>query len=90
MIHRKGKLTLSLYIYSSGEYIGSYVFRQIPYSRKAWQEESLLDLVNEQHFVKLKSVKCFHPIQIGLANKNFAKIFSCQVYCGKFVKISSH
>ena len=36
---------------------------QIPYSRKVWREESLVNLANERCFAKLKSAKSFHPVQ---------------------------
>ena len=49
-----------------------------------------MNLVNEQHFTKLKSVKNFHPVQIYLAGQICQTFLSSKLHHGKLAKVSSH
>ena len=60
------------------------------FSRKVWEEKSLMNLVNEQHLAKLKNSKYSHTIQIY--NDDFAELLLCQkiVYRSKLSCYMAH
>ena len=50
-------------------YLRSIQFYSIPYGIEVWQEESLVNLMNEQHFANLKYILQMLPPNANLFSK---------------------